>query len=59
MGHVQSIGNEGIPVCSLGNQLNAAVAYGSSSSHSSVPSVENLRMQSLMNLCDDSSFPLA
>ena len=29
--------------CSLGNQLNAAGVYGSSSSHSSIPSMENFQ----------------
>ena len=37
---------------------NAAVANGSSSSHPSVPSIENFQIQSLMNLCDDSNFLL-
>ena len=45
--------------CSCGNQLNAAVAYGSSLPHLRVPSMENFWMQSLMNLCDDSNFLLA
>ena len=45
--------------CSLGNQINTAVVYGRSSSHSRVPSMENFQMQSLMNVCDDSNFPLA
>ena len=45
--------------CSLGNQLNAAVAYGSSSSHLRVPFMDNFQMQSLMNLCDVSNFPFA
>ena len=42
MGIIHSIKNGGdSQECSLGNQLNAAVAYGSSSSHLRVPSMEN------------------
>ena len=43
--------------CSLGNQLDAAVAYGSSWSHSKTLSMENLHIQSFMNQCEDSNFP--
>ena len=43
--------------CSFQNQLNAAVAYGSSWSHSKIPMMENLCIQSFMNQYEDSNFP--
>ena len=60
MGLIQRIKNGGDTCeCSLGNQLNAAAVYGSSSSYLRVPSMENFQIQSLMNLCDDPNFMFA
>ena len=43
--------------CSFGNQLNAAVVYGSCWSHSKMLSIENLHIPSLRNQWDYSNFP--
>ena len=59
MGHIQIIENGRIAEnVHLENQLNVADAYGSSWSHSKIPSIENLNMQSLRNQCYDSIFHL-
>ena len=42
--------------CSFGNQLNTAVACGGSWSHSKIPLMENLHIQSFMKQCEDSNF---